>query len=143
MRTKKFIGKRIDNGEWVYGYYVQDPKGNHRIYWKPFNEASSNTYHFVDPATVGQFTGLTDKNGKEIYEGDIVRDYIGNCIYVFKFGTISHTVKSKLTDQLIDVTFTGFYVDIPKIGTELLLWSSVKESEIEVIGNVHENPELI
>jgi len=88
-----------------------------------------------------QFTGLLDMNGKEIYEGDIVRDYIGNCIYVFKFGTISYTVKSKLTDQLNDVTFTGFYVDIPKIGTELLLCSSVKEIEIEVLGNVHDNPE--
>jgi hypothetical protein len=39
----KFRGKRIDNNEWIYGYFVIDPKGGHRIYWKPFDEATSST----------------------------------------------------------------------------------------------------
>ena len=141
MRIIKFRGKRLDNQEWIEGDLAQ-AEGRAAIVPQTIC-AHDYTNTEVDPITIGQFTGLVDKNGKEIYEGDIVRDYIGNCIYVFKFGTISHTVKSKLTDQLNDVTFTGFYVDIPKIGTELLLWSSVKESEIEVIGNFHENPELL
>ena len=126
---------------WIYGNLLLSKDGGASIW--PIENDKLSEIREVGNCTVGQFTGLVDKNGKEIYEGDIVRDYIGNCIYVFKFGTISHTVKSKLTDQLNDVTFTGFYVDIPKIGTEILLWSSVKESEIGVIGNVHENPELL
>lgn len=140
MRTIEFRGKMIDTGQWIFGDLLQNGSITHI---SNFDNGVNREHYEVNQYTVGQFTGLIDKNGKEIYDGDIVRDYIGNCIYVFKFGTISHTVKSKLTDQLNDVTFTGFYVDIPKIGTELLLWSSVKESEIEVIGNVHDNPELI
>ena len=71
-REIKFRGQRIDNNEWVYGYYVKDPKGQHRIYWQPFEEASSNTYHFVKPETIGQFTGILDKANTEVYEGDFV-----------------------------------------------------------------------
>lgn len=67
-----FRGMRMDGKGWVYGHYVIDPKGCHRIYWKPFEEATSNTYHFVKPETVGQFSGLVDRNGVKIFEGDKV-----------------------------------------------------------------------
>ena len=68
-RQIKFRGKRADNGEWVQGYFVED--GFYYI-WS-HNEDDFLTQHLIDPDTLGQFTGLTDCNGKEIYEGDIVK----------------------------------------------------------------------
>jgi len=66
-REIEFRGQRIDNNEWIYGFYVKEPKGKHLIYWKPFDDASSNTYHFVKPESIGQWTGL-DIEGKKVYE---------------------------------------------------------------------------
>lgn len=71
-----FRGKRIDNGEWVYGQYAYllnartedgEPIKHMIVDGTPFGQT-------VDPSTVGQYTGLTDKNGRKIFEGDILRE---------------------------------------------------------------------
>jgi len=80
MRDIKFRGRRIDGGQWVYGYYVVDPLGRSRIYCKPFPKASSNTYYMVDPETVGQFIGLKDQVESDIYEGDRCMTDAGNIV---------------------------------------------------------------
>lgn len=141
MREIKFRGKRLDNGEWIYGsllvsHFKDDKKERYFI-----TQFSGNyTFeHEVDPNTVGQFTGLRDKSGREIWEGDIFKeDGSGIVRSVFR-------VPGGLAFEDNPVSF-GYDHRAP-----VYPYSSIAEMQsvswlsqcCEVIGNIHDNPELL
>lgn len=139
MREIKFRGKRIDNGEWVYGSLIQCDITGKRYILPMGSDANESdkvghegclmlfTFEVI-PETVGQFTGLKDKNGKEIYEGDIC-----NCREYECFGKVEWNNEE-----------AGFYFCVVMEGggfEEEHLYDYV--DELEVIGNIYENPELL
>lgn len=138
MREILFRGKRTDNGEWIYGlpHYILDDEIEFicvtgKIYPNCFK---------VIPETVGQYTGLTDKNGTKIFEGDIVKclDTINDIEFnaVVEFGNPSHEYNWGY--QLKHISG-----DMPNL--DILCWVDMEETGafIEVIGNIHDNPELL
>ena len=133
MRNYLFRGKRIDNGEWVTGFYVHydDTKDNHKDdcdYIVGIHTGEHFPFFEVIPETVGQYTGLTDKNGKKIFEGDIVKG-------LFVFGEISSVVIFKYGSFGIEWNIDEIKVLDPFLG--------LRNIECEVIGNIHDNPELL
>lgn len=124
MRTINFRGKRVDNGEWVYGDYHYRAGGVHCIIVMQPNDQGKVVYvvNQVAPDTVGQFTGLHDKNGEEIYEGDVYR--------------FEHPDSVNEVSYSIGGGFAGFDFS-PSFSDENTL------TDVEVIGNIHDNPELL
>lgn len=120
-REIKFRGKRVDNGEWVYGYYVE-PIIFGEIEKRGRGLSPARRHFEVIPETVGQFTGLHDRTGKEVFEGDILY-----CI-----------------DNPTGYD-TGNYEVIFKSGCFYAKYSLENWPKywIEVIGNIYENPELL
>lgn len=130
-RTIKFRGKRIDNGEWETGCAVVLRQGLRGEEW--FISDKMTGYHTsVRRSTVGQFTGLHDKNGKEIYEGDLLGSK----------GKVIGWVKGGVRGYCYDVV----YINHPAGESDWSLYSTVKDDypeQIEVVGNIHDNPELL
>jgi uncharacterized phage protein (TIGR01671 family) len=125
MREIKFRAKRVDMNKWVYGYIFITEKANPlkgTTSWI-FNESGK---YKVRPETVGQFTGLTDKNGKMIFEGDIVsyedvngiEDGIGNVLFDVFYGAWIVFVNDYEENLLADVAYN-----------------------CEIIGNIHDQKE--
>lgn len=112
-REIKFRGLKVNGNGWVYGYYF----GGYG--WADFIIEDAGFEHRVQviPESVGQFTGLTDKNGKEIYEGDVVKGVL-------------YTTGIEL-DINKDVRFSGGVFTVEKVYID-------KIAKIEIIGNIHE-----
>jgi uncharacterized phage protein (TIGR01671 family) len=125
MREIKFRGKRLDNGEWLYGSLVI-LNGRYFI----FDDANR---HEVDPTTVGEFTGLKDKNGKEIYEGDVIALH---CPRIKLVLIESFTIPAT---QLL----WGALVDRKELCYLRLDQDWIYKFGKEVIGNIHDNLELL
>jgi uncharacterized phage protein (TIGR01671 family) len=142
LREYKFRGKRIDNGQWVYGDYFKTPLTDENSGTKPdagWFFLTGETRHcisregvvfVVDPETVGEYTGLRDKNGRNIYEGDILRLDDGD-------EPIETVVKSENGVLCADITELSWDYDLIAIG-----WIP-SDLTIEVIGNLHDDPELL
>ena len=148
MREILFRGKRIDNGEWVYGGYYHEKVGEYftAVFIVEHLTSGVRENHRVDPATVGQFTGMTDKNGKKIFEGDVLHADNGSnsSVIVVLFGEFYPKMFYDMLDLfcsgLIHIPALGFHGKSVKNGEELLLFQSPCMS---VIGNIHDNPELV
>ena len=127
MREILFRGKRIDNGEWVEGFYNHIPCGRflcdeHCIQTIKQDGRIGQLYDVYD-STVEQFTGLNDKNGKKIFEGDIVASQW--CRGVVCCGEFN----CSCCDGVYGWYFYG---------------ADIREYDMyEVIGNIHDNPELL
>ena len=143
MREILFRGKRLHDNKWIYGNFVSDCEGNPHIIEPRFfcedghhlqYEDNTDTPVFIIPETVGQFTGLTDRNGKKIFEGDICRFKRFNDVHI-----------GKVVFNVTTASFIMWYQPIVgaygEKATQKMLLSAC--DNIEVIGNIHDNPELM
>lgn len=136
MREVCFKGKRTDNAEWVQGYLTKRKFAGKEYFAIEQSERRIVTYDYenvmqpygVIPETVGQYTGLTDKKGRKIFEGDKCR-VTRHCILCYGFITF------KNGSFWFDEFNTDSVLELSKL--------KINNFEIEVIGNIHDNPELL
>lgn len=125
-----YKAKRLDNGEWVQGCIVRYGFTNQEK-WYIVPDYASDLYSFlIDKNTICQCTGLKDKNGNPIWENDVVKDKHGNFYKTF------------WQNNYYQFSWICVKSDVFSIGTKWDLWS-FRSFEIEVIGNIFDNPELI
>lgn len=131
----KYRGKRVDNGEWEIGYYA--------CLYSIDNHTITDEYGYmyqVNPTTIGQCTGLRDKNGVLIFEGDRVLDTVVDLSFVYYYGDIEHTVISKFTGEKTKVKVTCFYQVYDGVEEDKVLPMEhvIPEKEYLIIGTIHE-----
>lgn len=135
MREILFRGKRIDNGEWIQGFLSKSRNTEEKPALLKFcidYEENGVMYSaIVDPETIGQYTGLTDKNGKRIFEGDIIKHYNRK-----DDSTIFDTGR---------VFWRGEYARFLRTSEDECKYFLIEDMSCpyEVIGNIYDNPELL
>ena len=147
-RIIKFRGKRVKDGQWAYGDLLQTNEGSvcigiHGQYIDDgmhFNDFYDET-PYIDEDTLGQFTGLLDKNGKEIYEGDVIT---ADRYPFFSDGKPNYVA----VVEWIDCGFAAFF-ELHKysdargisVGCPVMDFDSDNAAKFEIIGNIHDHPE--
>lgn len=134
MRETLFRGKRIDNGEWVYGFLVK--------MWGQYHIIDRNNENFacmIEPETIGQFIGLCDKNNNKIFTGDIIYIKCGYGLSAFVGKGIVFFDEKRLQFRVKSVEPSSFDSEKGNIYDECDF--TVIDS-YEVIGNIYDNPEL-
>lgn len=136
-----FRGKRTGNGKWIYGNYnIAEKLDKSGIEYFIIEIEAEGSQYYVLPETVGQYTGLNDKNGEKIFEDDIVEIYDENNDIRMKayveFGNPNGQYHWGY--QLVPI-------DKVEVNIDILLWVEMEDTGafIEVIGNIHDNPELL
>ena len=161
MREILFKAKRKDSGEWVKGYFFDDgdtimPRtfiGGFDICINEYgeNEINGHAMYEVIPETVGQYTGLKDKNGKSIVEGDVVV-WTRDDIRIIGHYAYDCSMYTKGTKFQVIINEAGFMLarledcmlDIPNAGTKIdnyAFWNNSRS--LEIIGNTHDSTELL
>ena len=132
-----YSAKRMDNGEWIGGYLYGIWERRY-ILWGMTNDVPDMVE--VDPSTICQCTGFRDKNGKLIWENDIIKYHFGNVYAPIKYGEYQSCFDSTSTGHI------GFYVDWTgttkeNMRKDLGYWINMVEAD--VAGNIFDNPELL
>ena len=144
MREIIFRGKRFDNGEWATGFLLPFPDDVALMYERDLDdkEVVGTTSVDVDQKTVGEYTGILDKDGNRIFEGDIVE-----CVSWNEY--FSDPTTGKVMEPFrrkMEVVFMagGFKLveHLPQPCKDNV-WNMIVEGDLTVIGNIHDNPELL
>ena len=142
MREILFKAKRIDNGEWIEGYYTEcrgetfigiDTSSMFEIFCPPVIR-----WFKVSSETLCQFTGLTDKNGQRVWENDIIKYHFGEIYAPIKYGCYQNCFDSQKAEHV------GFYVDWSDdkcLRKDLGYWIDMVDTM--PVGNIFENKELL
>lgn len=145
MRTIKFRGKNIETGEWVYGFYTQGGYVKEDGTVKVRHIIHSDILYDVEECSIGQFTGLYT-NGIEIYEGDIVEwtffynDVACNGGVIYSDTIVKGIIEWEQGGFILKVTENDFE-NAGQYGISSLVTDT--ENDVIVIGNIHDNPELL
>ena len=154
MREILFKAKRIDNGEWVEGYYIRDQYhigGKDIIFYRKDSDRFTVYTNIIDIETLCQFTGLCDKNGKKIWENDILMCH-GNPKDLAKVLFGEFGVRNIETGSIVDKVVGWHYEVVPTDAIsrcEPFCWPMplteyyIDRCEMEVVGNIFDNPELL
>ena len=149
MREILFRGKF--GNEWKYGFLSIEPKG--LVIKEPYKNDSSNVWH-IESDTIGQYTGLTDKNGKKIFEGDIFKfeDEVWQSCYT-PCGTEWDSWEAEncgvvgFNKELSQYDFVRYKFSQNSVEADLHESHDITFADfitdLEIIGNIHDNPELL